>query len=317
MTREPASASAGSLPENVPSAAVPERFKLFSSRYPGYFAWPAIVLYVIFIIAPSIAGIGYSFTDWSAYTNDLNFVGWENFERIFAPNGRYLTYIWNTLIFTAITTVLKTVIALGLALLLNEGVRRFVHLYRLMIYLPAVLPILVVALIFRSILHPANGLLNNLLRGIGLDGAALRWLVDPAIALYSVIGVDTWRGIGYIMVILLAGLQTIPKEYYEASAIDGANAFQRFWYITIPMLMPALVVISVLNILHGLRVFDIIYAMTNGGPGYATEVISTEIFKAFSRGQYGLGTAVSTVLFLITLVAGLVVIRLLERSRQQ
>jgi raffinose/stachyose/melibiose transport system permease protein len=323
MTSEPASAKASSIrgdeAEGLLEApkAVTEKFRLFSNRYPGYFAWPAIGLYVIFIIAPSIAGIGYSFTDWSAYADDLNFVGWENFERIFAPNGRYLTYIWNTLVFTVITTVLKTVLALGLALLLNEGVRRFVHLYRLIIYLPAVLPILVVALIFRSILHPANGLLNSFLRGIGLDGAALRWLVDPAIALYSVIGVDTWRGIGYIMVILLAGLQTIPKEYYEASAIDGANAFQRFWYITIPMLMPALAVISVLNILHGLRVFDIVYAMTNGGPGYATEVISTEIFKAFSRGQYGLGTAVSTVLFLITLVAGFVVIRLLERARQQ
>lgn len=323
MTSEPVSAKASSIRGDEVDGlgeapkAVTEKFKLFSSRYPGYFAWPAIGLYVIFIIAPSIAGIGYSFTDWSAYTDDLNFVGWENFERIFAPNGRYLTYIWNTLVFTVITTALKTVLALGLALLLNEGVRRFVHLYRLIIYLPAVLPILVVALIFRSILHPANGLLNSFLRGIGLDGAALRWLVEPAIALYSVIGVDTWRGIGYIMVILLAGLQTIPKEYYEAAAIDGANAFQRFWYITIPMLMPALAVISVLNILHGLRVFDIVYAMTNGGPGYATEVISTEIFKAFSRGQYGLGTAVSTVLFLITLVTGFVVIRLLERARQQ
>ena len=294
-----------------------QRFKFFSSRYPGFFVWPALGLYVVFTIAPSIAGIGYSFTDWSAYTRELNFVGWANFERIFAPEGRYLTYIWNTLVFTVLTTVLKTVLALALALLLNEGVRRMVHLYRLIIYLPAVLPVLVVALIFRSILHPSNGLLNQFLRGIGLDQAALRWLIDPAIALYAIIGVDTWRGIGYIMVILLAGLQTIPRDYYDAAAIDGANAWQRFWYITIPMLIPALVIVSVLNILHGLRVFDIVYAMTNGGPGYATEVISTEIFKAFSRGQYGLGTAVSTVLFVITLVAGYGVIRLLERSRQQ
>ena len=324
MTSEPTSAVSsarrtihGAGADAAPPKTARQKLRLFSDRYPGYFAWPAIALYMIFIIAPSIAGIGYAFTDWSAYSNEINFVGWENFERIFAPGGRYLTYIWNTLVFTLLTTALKTVFALGLALLLNEGVRRLVHLYRLIIYLPAVLPVLVVALIFRSILHPSNGLLNTFLRGIGLDGAALRWLIDPSIALYSVIGVDTWRGIGYIMVILLAGLQTIPKDYYEAAAIDGASAWQRFRFITVPMLMPALVVVSVLNILHGLRVFDIVYAMTNGGPGYATEVISTEIFKAFSRGQYGLGTAVSTVLFLITLVAGYAVIRLLERARQQ
>jgi raffinose/stachyose/melibiose transport system permease protein len=288
--------------------------RLVHDRYPFYFALPAIVLYVTFFIAPSIAGIGYSFTDWSSYSDELNFVGWANFERIFSPEERYLTYIWNTLVFTAVTTVLKTVFALGLALLLNEGVQRFKHLYRMMIYLPAVLPMLIVALIFRSILHPGNGLLNEFFRSIGLEVFALRWLVDPAIALYSVIGVDTWKGVGYIMVILLAGLQTIPKDYYEAASIDGASAWQRFRYITIPLLMPAIVVISVLNILYGLRVFDIVYAMTNGGPGYATEVIATDIFKAFSLGYYGLGTAVSTVLFLITLVTGYFVIRLLERS---
>jgi len=287
---------------------------LLHDRYPLYFALPALLLYATFYIAPSIAGIGYSFTDWSSYSDELSFVGWENFARIFSPEERYLTYVWNTLIFTIGTTVLKTVIALALALLLNQGVRRFVHLYRVMIYLPAVLPTLIVALIFRSILHPASGLLNDVLRAVGLETAALRWLVDPAIALYSVIGVDTWKGVGYIMVILLAGLQTIPKDYHEAASIDGATAWQRFWYITIPLLMPAIVVISVLNILYGLRVFDIVYAMTNGGPGYATEVISTEIFKAFSMGYYGLGTALSTVLFIVLLVTGYFVIRLLERS---
>jgi raffinose/stachyose/melibiose transport system permease protein len=287
---------------------------VIGGRYPLYFAVPAVALYALFFIIPSVAGIGYSFTDWSSYSDEVNFIGWDNFGRIFSPGERYLTYIWNTLIFTAVTTVLKTVFALGLALLLNEGVRRFVHLYRMMIYLPAVLPTLIVALIFRSILHPGSGLLNETLRSIGLDVLALRWLVDPAVALYAVIGVDTWKGVGYIMVILLAGLQTIPKEYYEAASIDGANAWHRFRYVTIPLLMPAIVVISVLNILYGLRVFDIVYAMTNGGPGYATEVISTDIFNAFSLGYYGLGTAISTVLFGVTLVVGFFVIRLLERS---
>lgn len=284
-------------------------------RYPLYFALPALALYVTFFVAPSIVGIGYAFTDWSSFTDELNFVGWENFETIFSPRERYLTYIWNTLVFTALTVVLKTVIALALALLLNEGVKRFVNLYRVVIFLPAVLPILIVALIFRSVLNPATGLLNSFLRGLGLSNLALPWLIDPHIALYSVIGVDTWRGVGYLMVILLAGLQTIPREYYEAAQIDGANAWQRFWFVTLPLLTPAMLVVSVLNVLYGLRVFDIVYVMTRGGPGYATEVLGTEIFNAFSLGHWGLGTAVSTIMFIVLMVAGLFVIRLLDRNR--
>ncbi len=284
------------------------------SRYPYYFVLAALILYVVFIIIPSLSGIAYAFTDWNAYSDEVNFVGLQNFKTIFSPGENYLSYISNTFIFTFITIILKTVFGLGLAVLLNEGIKRLVNLYRVLIYLPAVLPTLVVALIFRSILNPTTGLLNSFLRTIGLDSAALPWLVNPHIALYSVIGVDTWKGVGYIMVILLAGLQTIPKEYYEAAEVDGANAWSRFWHVSLPLLMPAIVVVTVLNVLYGLRVFDIVYALTNGGPGYATEVISTEIFKALSQGQYGLGTAISSILFVILVVAGYFVIRLLDRD---
>ena len=281
--------------------------------YPFYFVLAALVLYIVFFIIPSLSGIAYAFTDWSSYSNEVNFVGLANFKEIFSADEQYLNYIWNTLLFTIITTYLKLVLGLGLALLLNEGVKRFSHLYRTMIYLPAVLPTLVVALIFKSILNPATGLLNTFLRGVGVSALAKPWLVDPRIALMSVVGVDTWKGVGYIMVILLAGLQTIPQEYYEAAEVDGANAWSRFRHITLPLLIPAIVVVTVLNVLYGLRVFDIVYALTNGGPGYATEVLSTEIFKAFSQGQYGLGTALSSILFLILVVTGYFVIRLLER----
>ncbi len=290
---------------------------MHAKRYPIYFLVPVLVLYFVFFILPSLLGIGYSFTDWNTYSDEINYVGFDNFRQIFSPDENYLAYIVNTLIFTAVTIVLKTVIGLALAILLSEGVRRFANVYRLAIYLPAVLPTLVVALIFRSILHPATGALNSFLGSIGLEGLALPWLIDPKIALYSVIGVDTWKGVGYITVILLAGLQTIPRDYYEAAEIDGAGFWARLRHVTIPMLMPAIVVITVLNVLYGLRVFDIVYALTNGGPGYATEVIYTEIFKAFSQGQYGLGTALSTVMFVVLLVAGYFVIRLLERTSSQ
>ena len=273
-----------------------------------------LALYIVFFILPSVVGIGYSFTDWNTYSDEVSYVGLDNFKRIFSADENYLDYIYNTLVFTALTVILKTVLGLALAILLNEGVRRFVNLYRVIIYLPAVLPTLVVGLMFRSILNPATGALNTFLRSIGLDVVAWSWLVDTRIALYSVIGVDTWKGVGYITVILLAGLQTIPKDYYEAAEIDGAGFWARLHYVTIPMLMPALAVVTVLNVLYGLRVFDIVYALTNGGPGYATEVLATDIFKAFSQGQYGLGTAVSTVMFVVLLVAGYFVIRMLERT---
>ncbi len=289
--------------------------KLRSQYYPFYFVLAALALYIVFFIIPSLSGIAYAFTDWSSYSSDVNFVGLANFKTIFAPGENYLKYISNTLIFTFNTSLLKLVLGLALAVLLNEGIKHFVHIYRTMIYLPAVLPTLVVALIFKSILNPSTGLLNTFFRSIGADGMARPWLVDPRIALMSVIGVDTWKGVGYIMVILLAGLQTIPREYYEAAEVDGANAWSRFRHITFPLLMPAIIVVTVLNILYGLRVFDIVYALTNGGPGYATEVLSTEIFKTFSQGQYGLGTAISSILFLILIFAGYFVIRLMDRER--
>ncbi len=281
--------------------------------YPFYFVLVALILYVVFLVIPSLSGIAYSFTDWSSYSSDVNFIGLANFQTIFTPGKQYLSFISNTLLFTLFTSILKLVLGMGLALLLNEGVKHFAaHVYRTLIYLPAVLPTLVVALIFKSILNPATGLLNTFFRSIGADSLAKPWLVDPHIALGSIIGVDTWKGVGYIMVILLAGLQTIPREYYEAAEVDGANTWSRFRHITLPMVMPAVMVVTVLNILYGLRVFDIVYALTNGGPGYATDVLMTGIFRAFSQGQYGLGTAVTSILFVFLIVAGYFAIRILR-----
>ena len=183
-------------------------------------------------------------------------------------------------------------------------------------YLPAVLPMLVVALVFKSILNPATGLLNESLRSVGLGFLAQKWLVDVHWALPSVIGVDTWRGVGYIMVILIAGLQAIPREYYEAAAIDGASGWASFWRITIPLLMPVLTVTTVLNLLYGLKVFDIVFVLTNGGPGRATDTVYTAIFEEFSKGRYGVATTLSTILFFIMIVLGYFVIRLMHREAE-
>jgi raffinose/stachyose/melibiose transport system permease protein len=285
------------------------------SRYPFYFVLGALILYLVFSIIPGITGIFYSFTDWSGYSNKINFIGLDNFKTIFSASENYLLYIKDTFIFTIITIILKTALGLALALILTEGVKRFAYFYRMLIYLPVVLPALAVALIFRSILNPATGLLNTTLRTIGLGMLAQKWLVNPHIALYSVIGVDTWQGVGYIMVILIAGLTSIPREYYEAAEVDGAGFWARLFWVTLPMMMPAIIIVTVLNLLYALRVFDLVYALTNGGPGYATEVIFTAVFKAFSQGQWGLGTAFSSLLFVFMSVLGYFVIRLMDRGQ--
>ena len=285
------------------------------SRYPFYFVLGALSLYLVFSIIPGITGIFYSFTDWSGYTSKINFIGLDNFKTIFSASENYLLFIKNTFIFTIITIVLKTALGLALALILTEGVKRFAYFYRMMIYLPVVLPALAVALIFRSILNPATGFLNTTLRAIGLGMLAQKWLVNPHIALYSVIGVDTWQGVGYIMVILIAGLTSIPREYYEAAEVDGAGLWAKLFSITLPLMMPAIIIVTVLNLLYALKVFDIVYALTNGGPGYATDVIYTAVFQAFSQGQWGLGTAFSSLLFVFMSVLGYFVIRLMDRGQ--
>ncbi|MBK8022621.1 MAG: sugar ABC transporter permease [Chloroflexi bacterium] len=282
--------------------------------YPFYFAFGALALYLAFVVLPGFMGIAYSLTDWNSYSTEVNFVGLDNFATIFSGSGSYLDYIKNTLVFTVYTIILKTIIGLFLAILLNYGVRRLAHLYRVIIYLPVVLPTIVVGLVFRSILNPRTGVLNEFFRAVGLDALAQPWLVNPDIAMFSVIGVDTWKGVGYIMVILLAGLQTIPQEYYEAAEIDGAGAVAKFVHITLPLLVPAITVVTILNLLYGLRVFDIIYVLTGGGPGYATDVVFTAVFDEFSKGRYGVGTALSSVLFVVMTAASFFIVRRLTRD---
>ncbi len=288
----------------------------FRSRvYPFYFVLLALVLYSVFYVIPSLMGFYYAFTDWNRFTTEINWIGLENFQTIFTSGRQgYLSFIKNTIIFTIATIILKTVIALALAVLLTEGIKRLSNVYRAIMYLPAVLPILVISLIFKSILNPATGLLNESLRAVGLGFMAQRWLVDLNWALPSVIGVDVWRGVGYIMVILIAGLHAIPQVYYEAAAIDGANWWQTFWRITIPLLMPVLTVTTVLNLLYGLKVFDIVFVLTNGGPGRATDTVYTAIFEDFSRGRYGLATALSSLLFVVMIILGYFVIRVMQRE---
>lgn len=281
--------------------------------YPWYFIALPLALYFLLFVLPSLVGIGYAFTDWSSYSDEVAFVGLENFAEVFSPDRDYLGYIWNTLWFTTATTVVKTSLALAFALLLAKGVKAL-NLHRAILYMPAVLSVLIVGMVFSSILDPKYGLLNESLRAVGLESWTQKWLTDNQLAMWSVIGVDIWRGMGYIMVILLVGILSISPVYYEAAQIDGATAWQQFRRITLPMLRPTLAVAIVLNVLYGLKVFDIVYVLTNGGPGHRTEVLYTAVFSEFSHGRYAVGTALSTVMLVVMVITGVFMIRALTRN---
>lgn len=281
--------------------------------YPYYFTFGALILYTLLIVVPGVMGIFYSFTDWNVYSTNIHFIGLENFRKIFSPKQHYISYIYNTLEFTLLTIILKTVLGLFYAILLSEGIK-LINLHRTLLYVPAILSTLTIGIVFKSILNPETGILNEFLRLIGLDFLAQQWLTNVKIAFLSVIGVDTWKGIGYIMTLFLAGIKSIPSSYYEACEIDGATFWSKLWYITLPLLRPTLMVTLVLNMFYGLKVFDIVYVLTNGGPGHTTDVLYTDIFNEFGLGKYGLATAMTSMLFIFLVAVGFFVVHLMTRK---
>lgn len=283
--------------------------------YPFYFIAIALIFYVAFAVVPSLMGIYLSFTDWNSYAKAINFIGLDNYRTIFSSDENYMHGIRNTAVFTVATIVLKTIIGLLLALMVNRGIR-LKSFHRVVLFMPSVIPMLVVGIIFKSIYEPQHGLINETLRAIGLSSWTQHWLSDVRWAFKSVIAVDVWKGAGYIMVILLAGLQAISSSYYEAADIDGAGFWKKLRYITLPLLMPSLTVTTVLNLLYGLKIFDTVYVLTNGGPGYATDVVYTQVFSQFSLGSYGVGTALITVLFVIMTLMGFFAVKLMSREEQ-
>ena len=277
--------------------------------YPWWFVIIPLALYVIFFLLPSAMGVGYSFTDWNSRSvlNGTHFIGMENFKEIFTSNKGYLSGIGNTLKFTIISNIVKLIPALMIAIMLQEGLRGK-GAYRTLLYLPSILPFVIIGLIFKSILNYNTGLLNTIFDALHLGILKQKWLSDLGVVWKSIYSVDAWRGIGYVMTIFLAGLNTIPKSYYAAQ-IDGANFWQRLRYVTLPMLTGSIMINLVFGITYGLKVFDIVYVLTNGGPGHATEVLTTYAFQLYSRGQYGMSSALNTILLIITAIIGVFIVK--------
>lgn len=287
--------------------------------YPQWFLFLPLALYCIFFLLPSVLGIGYSFTDWnvrSALKGGVKFAGLENYIEIFTSNKNYADGIFNTLMFTVVSNIVKLIPALLIAIMLQEGLKGQ-GFYRTVLYLPSILPFVIIGIMFTSVLNYNNGILNGILDALHLGFLKQKWLSDLSVVWKSILGVDAWRGIGYVMTIFLTGLNAIPKSYYEAAQIDGANFWQRLRYVTLPMLTGSIMINLVFGITYGLKVFDIVYVLTNGGPGHATEVVTTYAFQLYSSGKYAMSSAMNTILLVITAIAGIFVVRTLGKQEVQ
>lgn len=272
--------------------------KIDKKRYPLYLILPGFAVFLVFFLLPNLIGVFYSFTNWDLFSAD--FVGLENYKNILSDKRLTLAYT-NTLKFAIFTTTGKMVFGLLFALILNRALK-LKNYYRTVWFMPAIMNNVAVGLIFTAILHPKNGILNGFLNAVGLDFLAMNWLGDIKFALYSVMFVEVWKWTGFTMIIFLAGLQSIDKHFYEAADIDGASPWQKFRYITMPLIMPAFNNSFIISIIGGLKAFDIIFAMTNGGPGTATNVINIMVYKAFSNGRYGEAAAGVVLLTIIIAV---------------
>jgi len=262
------------------------------------FIIPALFFYIIFLVYPVLSSFYYSLTNWSGISNHYRFLGIKNFVDMITDRS-FVISIKNTLIFVVMDVVLMNIFGLGMALLLNMKMKTK-NLLRTTFFLPVVIAPIVISFIWTYVYNYDIGILNVLLTKMGLQ--KIDWIGNPKIAIYFVILTGIWQWYSYRMIIYLTGLHTIPEELYEASLIDGAGGYNRFWYITLPMLMPAFTINIILCTIGALKQFDIVFVMTGGGPGYSTEVITTKIYReAFTNSQMGYAMAIGVVLFFAVL----------------
>lgn len=292
------------------------RYKIKSTIENYTFILPALLMFCIFSIYPYYKVFQLSLFDWDGIMPNAVFVGLRNFKDIFL----YDTTWWHSILqagyITILALTLQNFLALVLALAVNRDIRAG-NIYRIIFYLPPVLSGIVVGLIWNWIYNGDYGLLNYFLKIIGLERFQKAWLADPGTALTSVAVIHMWKGFGWGFVILLAGLQSIPTELYEAARVDGAGSWHRFKYITVPLMVPVFFLVSILTILGTMQIFDIIISTTRGGPGYHTEVpITRLLFSMQGTSMYGYACAQGIVFGVILLVLSMVQLRYSRKTQQ-
>src|SRR5262252_1301142 len=281
---------------------------------PWLFLAPALIIYSVVVVYPMVYSSYLSLFRWDGVSPTKVFVGLENYGILLTQNDVFWIALRNNAIWLVAALLLPTSIGLGLALLLNTKFRGS-HIFRSIFYFPAVLSLAVVGLIWTWIYQPDLGLLNQVLGVLGLKALQRNWLSDPLIAIYPVIIAATWNAVGLPMLLYLAGLQTIPEELHEAAKVEGAGPIQRFLYVTFPLLRETTLVVLAITAINALKAYDIIYAMTNGGPANKTQLLSTWMyFLTYNYNQVGLGTAIAVVLFSLTLIFAIPYIRFMTRK---
>lgn len=270
------------------------------------FLLPNFIGFLIFTLIPIVCSMGLSLMEWDS-ANPMKFVGLQNFTRL-ATDETFKISLWNTVYYSVFTVPLTMAAALGLALILNQKLKG-INIFRTIFFFPHVASLVAVAVVWNLLFHPTLGPINNLLRSLGMANPP-GWTSSIDWAMPVIIIVSIWKSMGYYMILYLSGLQAIPRELYEAARVDGASAFQRFRYITLPMLTPTTFFVSIMLTIACFKVFDLVSVMTGGGPGRATNVLVYNIYNtAFINYEFGYASAVSMVLFLIVLVVTIIQFR--------
>lgn len=279
------------------------------------FLIPALAGYVVFYVIPVISSFYYSVTNISLFTKSASFIGLDNYLKILGDE-QILIGIKNSFIYAVMMTIFQNGLAIPLAVALDAKLKTR-NLLRMIFFAPAVFSSLVIGYLWSYIMAPTDyGILNQAIMSFGFP--KVNWLGEPGIALYSIILCQVWQWVGWAMVIYLANLQSILPDYYEAARIDGANGLQAFCHITFPMLAPSLTVNSVLSMIGGLKVFDSIFAMTQGGPGYSTTSITLVLIqRGFTEGLYGYASAIAVLLFVIIAVLSLIQLHFLQKREEK
>lgn len=280
------------------------------------FLGPSLLVIFVFFFLPVIAAFMMSFTDFDIYSlgnlNYLRFVGFSNYEKLL-NDPLFWKALKNTFYFVVVGGPLSVATSLGAAILLNSKLIKYKSIFRLVYFLPVVTTLVAVSIVWRYFYHPRFGMLNYILSFIGLG--PFDWLGDPNLSMPAIIILAVWKNFGYNMIIFIAGLQNIPEDLYEAASIEGATAWQQFWYITIPQLAPTTLFISVITMIGYFQLFAEPYVMTQGGPLNSTLSIVLYMYQeGFRWWNIGYSTAIAFALFVIILIGTLIQFKLQKES---
>ncbi|OWR26667.1 ABC transporter permease [Saccharibacillus sp. O23] len=276
------------------------------NKYVSLFAFtaPALIFYIAFLLIPMIGAFYYSFTDWNGLNRDYDLIGFANFVEVFKEDPDFVNSLWFTLKYVIVMVVLQNVFALFLAVLI-ESRTRSKGLFRTLFFMPNMISVIISAFMWTFIF---SQVLPQIAEKTAFTFLNQSWIGDPKFSFYSILIVSLWNGVGYMMIIYLAGLQGVPQSLKEAAVIDGANAWQRFRSVTLPMIAPAITICLFLTLNSSFKVFEVVYGLTGGGPGRSTQVVTMNIYEeAFSNNfRYGYASAKSIILFALVLILTLI-----------